>query len=167
MGLPTESTQTMQSAFRALSKRVAPAAMRMRTRGFAEAAASANLNFSLLLPDRAVYDKQDVSLVIVPASNGAFGIMKDHVPTVAQLDAGVLTVHTTDGTEDKFFVSGGFAIVKEDGADVCAVEAVRVDDLDASVVSQGLADATDDTAKAEAQISVSTYMAMKGAIDAN
>merc|ERR1712139_211325 len=144
-------------------------------RGFAaEAAGSQHLNFSLLLPDRAVYDKQEVSLVIVPASNGAFGIMKDHVPTLAHLDAGVLTVHTTDGTEDKFFVSGGFAIVKEDGADVCAVEAVRVDDLDASAVSAGLADATaklaaasDDTAKAEAQISVSTYMAMKGAIDSN
>merc|ERR1711918_300749 len=127
-------------------------------RGFAaEAAGSNNLNFSLLLPDRAVYDKQEVSLVIEPASNGAFGIMKDHVPTVAQLDAGVLTVHTTDGSEDKFFVSGGFAIVKEDGADVVAVEAVRVDDLDASAVSTGLADATaklaaatDDTAKAEA-----------------
>merc|ERR1711959_684214 len=161
----------MMNAVRSI-QRVAPRLAQRR--GFAEAAASNNLNFSLLLPDRAVYDKQDVSLVIVPASNGAFGIMKDHVPTVAQLDAGVLTVHTTDGTEDKFFVSGGFAIVKEEGADVCAVEAVRVDDLDASAVSQGLADAnaklaaaTDDTAKAEAQISVSTYMAMKGAIDAN
>merc|ERR1712205_265074 len=161
---------TMQRAFGALS-RAAPSAMR---RGFAaEAAGSQHLNFSLLLPDRAVYDEQAVDLVIVPASNGAFGIMKDHVPTVAQLDAGVLTVHT-DGQEDKFFVSGGFAIVKEDGADVCAVEAVRVDDLDAAAVSAGLSDATaklaaaaDDTAKAEAQISVSTYLAMQGAINAN
>merc|ERR1712199_1245 len=156
---------------RSLVSRAAPQVTR---RCFAAEASSARLNFSLVLPDRALYEKADVDLVIVPASNGAFGIMKDHVPTIAQLDAGVLTVHTTDGTEDKFFVSGGFAIVKEEGADVCAVEAVRVDDLDASAVSQGLADAnaklaaaTDDTAKAEAQISVSTYMAMKGAIDAN
>merc|ERR1711881_736548 len=160
----------MFSATRSIA-RVAPRIAQRR--GFAEAAASNNLNFSLLLPDRAVYDKQEVSLVIVPASNGAFGIMKDHVPTVAQLDAGVLTVHQ-DGNEDKFFVSGGFAIVREDGADVCAVEAVRVDDLDASAVSAGLADAnaklasaTDETAKAEAQISISTYLAMQGAINAN
>merc|ERR1719387_1722116 len=123
-------------------------------RGFAAQAASARLNFSFVTPDKAVYDKQAVDLVIVPASNGAFGIMKDHVPTVAQLDAGVLTVHQ-DGNEDKFFVSGGFAIVKEDGADVCAVEAVRVEDLDAAAVSAGLSDATaklaaatDETAKA-------------------
>merc|ERR1711977_30504 len=132
-------------------------------------AASSRLNFSLVLPDKALYEKAEVDLVIVPASNGAMGIMKDHVPTIAQLDAGVLTVHN-GGEEDKFFVSGGFAIVKEDGADVCAVEAVRVDDLDSAAISAGLADATsklaaatDDTAKAEAQISVSTYLAMQGA----
>merc|ERR1711959_74387 len=137
-------------------------------RGFSASASAANkLNFSLVLPDKALYDKAEVDLVIVPASNGAMGIMKDHVPTIAQLDAGVLTVHN-GGEEDKFFVSGGFAIVKEDGADVCAVEAVRVEDLDSAAVNTGLSDAqaklasaTDDLGKAEAQISVATYMAMK------
>merc|ERR1711998_133791 len=131
------------------------------------------LSFNLVLPSAALYENAEVDLVVVPATSGAFGIMKDHGPTIAQLDAGLLTVHN-GGEEDKYFVSGGFAIVKEDGADVCAVEAVRVEDLDASAVSTGLADAnaklaaaTNDTAKAEAQISVSTYMAMKGAIDAN
>merc|ERR1711959_48423 len=133
-------------------------------------AASQRLTFSLVLPDRAVYDKDEVDLVIVPASNGAFGIMKDHVPTIAQLDAGVMTVHN-GSEEDKFFVSGGFAIVKEDGAEVCAVEAVRVEVLDSAAVTKGLADANaklasakDDLEKAEAQISVSTYLAMQGAI---
>lgn len=98
--------------------------------------------------------------------------MKDHVPTVAQLDAGLLTV-TNGGDEDKYFISGGFAIVKEERADVCVVEAVRVEDLDASAVSSGLSaaqaalsSASDDTARAEAQISVSTYMAMQSAMDA-
>ena len=43
--------------------------------------------------------------VVVPSTNGAFGIMKDHVPTIAQLDAGLLTVHSS-GEEDKYFVSG-------------------------------------------------------------
>merc|ERR1711981_949328 len=141
-------------------------------RSFAAQAAAARLNFSFVTPDRALYEKADVDLVIVPASNGAFGIMKDHVPTIAQLDAGLLTVHN-GGEEDKYFVSGGFAIVKEDGADVCAVEAVRVEDLDSAAVNTGLSDAqaklasaTDDLGKAEAQISVATYMAMKGAIGA-
>lgn len=142
-------------------------------RSFAtEAAASGKLNFNLVLPSAALYENKEVDLVVVPATNGAFGIMKDHVPTVAQLDAGLLTVHSSEG-EDKYFVAGGFAIVKEDGADVCVTEAVRVEDLDEAAVSAGLASATsalasatDDLGRAEAQISMSTYMAMKSAIEA-
>merc|ERR1712196_673944 len=135
---------------RSLVSRAAPQVTR---RCFAAEASSARLNFSLVLPDQALYEKADVDLVIVPASNGAFGIMKDHVPTIAQLDAGLLTV-TNGGDEDKYFISGGFAIVKEERADVCVVEAVRVEDLDASAVSSGLsaaqaqlASASDDTAR--------------------
>merc|ERR1719454_275681 len=154
---------------RAIATRAAPSLRR----SFATEAASAKLNFNLVLPSAALYENAEVDLVVVPSTNGAFGIMKDHVPTIAQLDAGLLTVHSS-GEEDKYFVSGGFAIVKEDGADVCAVEAVRVEDLDESEVSKGLADATaalasasDDTARAEASITLSTYMAMDAAIKAN
>merc|ERR1711934_1107940 len=138
---------------RSLAARSAPA---LRRSFATEASASTKLNFNLVLPSAALYENSEVDLVVVPATNGAFGIMKDHVPTIAQLDAGLLTVHSSDG-EDKYFVSGGFAIVKEDRADVCAVEAVRVDDLDGAAVSKGLADATaklasasDDRARAEA-----------------
>ena len=46
--------------------------------------------------------------VVVPATNGSFGIMKDHVPTIAQLDAGLMTVHGDEG-EDKYFVAGDAA----------------------------------------------------------
>jgi len=133
------------------------------------------LNFSLVLPDKALYDKADVDLVVVPGSAGNFGIMKDHVPTIAQLDAGVITVHGAEGEgETSYFISGGFAIVNESGANVCAVEAVEIKDLDASLVSAGLTEAqaklaaaADDRARAEAQISVGTYMAMQAAVSGN
>merc|ERR1719487_962252 len=121
---------------RAFASRAAPSLRR----SFATEAASQKLNFSLVLPSAALYDKAEVDLVVVPATTGSFGIMKDHVPTIAQLDAGLITVHS-GSEEDKYFVSGGFAIVKEDGADVCVAEAVRVEDLDESMVSKGLSEA--------------------------
>merc|ERR1712138_296045 len=99
---------------RSLATRAAPSLRR----GFAAEAASAKLKFNLLLPNAALYENKEVDLVVVPATNGSFGIMKDHVPTIAQLDAGLMTVHGDEG-EDKYFVAGGFAIVKEDGAGVC------------------------------------------------
>merc|ERR1712167_114534 len=124
------------------------------------------------LPSGALYENAEVDMISVPASNGIFAIMKDHVPTIAQLEAGMVNVISADG-EDKYFISGGFAIVNDDGADVCAVEAVRVEDLDESAVNSGVTDATaklagatDDTARAEAQITLSTYLAMQAAITA-
>lgn len=78
--------------------------------------------------------------MLVPAVTGDFGVMPGHVPTVAQLRPGVVTVHTElDKDIEKYFVSSGFAFVHADSsADVVAVEAVKLDDLDTEAVRAGL-----------------------------
>ena len=81
-----------------------------------------------------------VDLVLVPAVTGDFGVMPGHVPTVAQLRPGVVTVHNElDKDVEKYFVSSGFAFVHADStADVVAVEAVKLDELDTEAVRAGL-----------------------------
>ena len=81
-----------------------------------------------------------VDLVLLPAVTGDFGVMPGHVPTVAQLRPGVVTVHKElDKQIEKFFVSSGFAFVHADSAtDVVAVEAVNLEDLDTEAVRAGL-----------------------------
>ncbi len=81
-----------------------------------------------------------VDLVLLPALTGDFGVMPGHVPTIAQLRPGVVTVHKTlDKDIDRYFVSSGFAFVHADSsADVCAIEAVKLDDLDPEAVRSGL-----------------------------
>jgi F-type H+-transporting ATPase subunit delta len=56
----------------------------------------------------------------------------------------VVTVHKElDKDVQKYFVSGGFAFVHPDSsADICAVEAVSLGDLDADAVRAGLAEYT-------------------------
>ena len=78
--------------------------------------------------------------MLVPAVTGDFGVMPGHVPTVAQLRPGVITVHTQlDKDVEKYFVSSGFAFVHADSsADVVAVEAVKLDELDTEAVRAGL-----------------------------
>jgi F0F1-type ATP synthase epsilon subunit len=106
-------------------------------------------------------------MVIVPAASGLMGIMPSHAPTVAQLRSGILEVH--DGTEkETFFVSSGFAFVQTDRTDVCAVEAVKLEDVDAEAVAESEATviaAKDDMERAEAQIGVDLYMALQGALN--
>merc|ERR1719327_1031289 len=109
----------------------------------ADAAPATKVKFNFYLPHDKPYDSAEVNMVLVPALTGDFGVMPGHVPTAAQLRPGVLTVQEDEGTSKKFFVSSGFAFVHADStADVCAVEAFPVEDLDAATVEAGLADYT-------------------------
>lgn len=148
----------------------------IRCRGFAEAAATkpatdANkVNFNFFLPHEAIHRGASVDMVIVPAAGGVMGILPQHVPTVAQLRAGLVEVHN-EGETQKYFVSSGFCFVHKDRTDLCAVEAVKIDDVDPDAVSKGLADcegkvssAKDDLEKAEAQIGIDLYTSLQNAI---
>ncbi|CAI0417674.1 unnamed protein product [Linum tenue] len=110
-------------------------------------------------------------MIIVPATTGQMGVLPGHVPTIAELKPGVMTVH--EGTDvSKYFVSSGFAFIHANSvADVIAVEAVPVDHLDSNLVQKGLAEftqklgsASTDLEKAEAQIGVDVYSAMNSAL---
>lgn len=147
-----------------------PAAAAQR-RHMAEAAVAADkLHFNFVLPGGAIQKDAAVDMVLVPASSGVMGILPRHAPTVAQLRPGVVEVHA-DGAKEKYFVSSGFAFVHKERTDVCAVAAAPLADLDAAAVTQGVADAQaamaaakNDTEKAEAQIGLDTYTAMRSAL---
>ena len=134
------------------------------------------LKFNFFMPHDTVFRGEQVDLVLMPAVTGDFGVMPGHVPTVAELRPGLVTVHKElDKTVEKYFVSGGFAFVHEDStADVCAVEAVPLDDLDPEAIKAGLALYTsklasvqakgDDYEIAAAQVGVEVYSAMNAAV---
>jgi len=135
------------------------------------------ITFNFYLPHQVVHQAAEVDMVLLPATTGDFGVMPGHVPVVAQLRPGVVSVHKElDKEVEKFFVSSGFAFVHADSsADICAVEALPLDELDPSAVSAGLADYTaklaaaqskgDDYETAAAQIGVDVFSAMNSAVN--
>ncbi|KAK9833391.1 hypothetical protein WJX81_001144 [Elliptochloris bilobata] len=144
--------------------------------GAAAAAVPSKLTLNFFLPHEQQMKAKEVDMVLLPAVTGDFGVMPGHVPTVAQLRPGVITVHhELDKAVDKYFVSSGFAFVHADSStDVCAVEAVKVEDLDPEAVRAGLQDYTaklaslqakgDDYEIAAAQIGVEVYSALNAAV---
>merc|ERR1712008_369005 len=94
--------------------------------------------------------------------SGAFGILPAHVPSLAVLKPGVVTVYEEDGSAKKFFVSSGSVTINEDSSvQILAEDAHAVENLDLAaakeVVAQAHADfsaAADEVAKAEAQIAL-------------
>ncbi|XP_027336332.1 ATP synthase subunit delta', mitochondrial isoform X1 [Abrus precatorius] len=129
------------------------------------------LTVNFVLPYASQLSAKEVDMVIVPATTGQMGVLPGHVATIAELKPGVLSVH--DGNDvSKYFVSSGFAFIHANSvADIIAVEAVPVDQIDANLVQKGLQDftqklnsATTDLEKAEAQIGVDVHSALNSAL---
>ena len=83
----------------------------------------ADLHFELVTPDKLVLS-EDVHMVVVPGTEGDFGVMVGHAPVMTTLKDGELAVYRTAGAAPKkITVSGGFAEVGDGGLTVLAESA--------------------------------------------
>merc|ERR1712141_31927 len=120
------------------------------------------MKFTFAAPNGVHYEGAAVKQVDVPSFSGSFGILPNHVPALAVLSPGVVTVYEDDGAAKKFFVSSGSITINEDSSvQILAEEAHSVDNIDANEAKAALseaqasvASASTDVAKAEAQIAV-------------
>ncbi|TGZ59680.1 hypothetical protein CRM22_008934 [Opisthorchis felineus] len=111
------------------------------------------------------YNKEVVRQVDVPTLTGRFGVLAEHVPTIACLMPGLVSVTESDGTVKSYFVSSGTVTVNSDSSmQVLAEEAATLDQLDVHAVKEGLTraqaellSAQTDVSKAEAQIAIEVY----------
>ena len=83
----------------------------------------ADLHFELVTPEKLVRS-DEVHMVVVPGSEGEFGVMAGHAPFMTTLKDGELKVFKTAGSApESIKVSGGFAEVGEKGLVVLAESA--------------------------------------------
>ncbi len=124
------------------------------------------LHFSLVSPERELMSRE-VDQVVVPGTDGQFGVLANHAPFMSTLTAGVLTV-IDGGKEEKVFVRGGFADVTPAGLTVLAEEAMPAAELSGEKLSKHLeaarktvADAETDEARLDAQNAVDALSALR------
>ena len=83
----------------------------------------ADLHFELVTPEKLVMS-EDVHMVVVPGTEGEFGVMAGHAPFMSTLRDGELAVYrSVAAAPEKITVSGGFAEVSERGLTVLAESA--------------------------------------------
>jgi F-type H+-transporting ATPase subunit epsilon len=90
--------------------------------------------FELVSPERLVLS-ENVDMVVVPGSEGDFGVLAGHSPVVSTLRFGTIEVHDDGAVKDRIFVAGGFAEVTPDGVTVLAEDAARLTEIDKGAVS--------------------------------
>jgi F-type H+-transporting ATPase subunit epsilon len=85
--------------------------------------------FELVSPERLIMSK-DVSMVIIPGTEGLFGVLPRHTSMLSALSPGVVDVYEEDVVTQQFFVINGFAEVTEDRCTILAEDVILLDKLD-------------------------------------
>jgi len=80
----------------------------------------ADLHFELVTPQRLVRS-EDVYMVVVPGTEGDFGVLAGHMPVMSTIRNGELSVYRSQGAEpERIAIEGGFAEVNDKGLTVLA-----------------------------------------------
>ena len=83
----------------------------------------ADLHFELVTPEKQVMS-DDVYMVVVPGTEGEFGVLAGHAPYMSTLRDGELSIYRTQsGQPERIPVSGGFAEVSDRGLTILAESA--------------------------------------------
>jgi F-type H+-transporting ATPase subunit epsilon len=83
----------------------------------------ADLHFELVTPEKLIRS-EEVHMVVVPGTEGDFGVMAGHAPYMSTLRDGELAIYRAAGGEpERIAVRGGFAEVSDTGLTVLAESA--------------------------------------------
>ncbi|WP_448663328.1 ATP synthase F1 subunit epsilon [Sphingomonas sp. CJ20] len=82
-----------------------------------------SLHFELVTPERLVRS-EDVHMVVVPGTEGDFGVLGGHAPLMSTIRDGNLEIYrATDSAPEIIRIEGGFAEVNARGLTVLAEKA--------------------------------------------
>jgi F-type H+-transporting ATPase subunit epsilon len=106
------------------------------------------INFELVSPQRLLMSEA-VDMVVVPGTEGDFGVIAEHAPLISTVRLGTITVYQGNEVSERIFVAGGFAEVTAERCTVLAEEAEPLGDIDRAAVESQLRDLRDDLGAAE------------------
>ncbi|MDT9599805.1 ATP synthase F1 subunit epsilon [Sphingosinicella rhizophila] len=82
----------------------------------------ADLHFELVTPERLIRS-EEVRMVVVPGTEGDFGVLAGHAPYMSTLRNGEIAIYRDSGEPERIPVEGGFAEVSEKGLTILAEKA--------------------------------------------
>ncbi len=137
------------------------------------------VSFELVAPERLLFSAE-VDMVVVPGSEGDFGVLPGHAPLIATVRPGVIEIYDggidAKNIRERIFVAGGFAEVNGSRCTVLAEEASPVRDIDmadlearrtAARARLSAADGEDEKARINEEIARIEAMLAVGVLETN
>jgi len=88
------------------------------------------MRLQIVTPERTVYSKEEVKMVITHAAEGDIGILPNHAPFISPLEPTIVRVKLDENREEKIFVSGGFLEVRSNQVTILAEAAELPSEID-------------------------------------
>ena len=79
---------------------------------------------------------EEVEMVVVPGSEGHFGVLPLHAHTLSTLDRGIVTVYENNDASNKIIIDGGIADVTPQGCSILVERAEIVKSLDKNEIEK-------------------------------
>jgi len=96
------------------------------------------VQFELVTPEELVLSTE-VEMVVVPGTEGNFGVLPGHAPLISTIRPGIIDIYETRPTiSDRIFVASGIAEVTSERCTVLAEEAMTPDSLDRAAIEAEL-----------------------------
>lgn len=98
------------------------------------------LHFELVSPEK-LLRSGEVYMVVVPGTEGDFGVLSGHAPLVSTIRPGAIEVFATSMNDvpERIFIDGGFAEVGLAGLTILAESATPVGEIDVEATARDLA----------------------------
>lgn len=96
--------------------------------------------FELVSPERLLLSRA-VEMVVIPGSEGYFGVLPRHAPMISTLSSGVIDIYEGGAITEQLFVAGGFAEVTEERCTILAENATPMSEVVLSETETALAEA--------------------------
>lgn len=104
------------------------------------------ITFELVSPERLLVAVQ-ADMVVVPGSEGDFGVLPGHAPMISTLRPGSIDVYEGERIVNRIFVAGGFSEVSNDRLTVLAEQATLFAEVDRAALPARIQAAREELAK--------------------
>ena len=95
------------------------------------------VQFELVTPERLLLSEM-VEMVVVPGTEGNFGVLPGHAPLISSIRPGTIDVYEGQTVVRRIFIVSGIAEVTPERCTVLADEALPPDELDRSAIEAEL-----------------------------
>jgi len=86
-------------------------------------------HLQVVTPEREIFSG-DVDQVVLPGAESSFGVLRNHAPLIAALQAGVVRYFDAENREHNLVIGGGFFQVSDNQAMILADSAEKPQEID-------------------------------------